>query len=83
MDNRFLIACITVLEDTDWIDLDWASAETQISDATAAAHQRVEGLTHILSGYLPSTGATVVEMFLDFEKSSAAIQCDVLSPGSA
>ena len=63
-----LLACIAVLEETGWIDLDWATVETQISHAIAAAHQGAEGLKHILSGYLPSTGAGAVGMFFGFRK---------------
>lgn len=63
-----LLACIAVLEETGWIDLDWTSVETQISHAIAAAHQGAEGLKHILSGYLPSTGAAAVGMFFGFRK---------------
>jgi uncharacterized membrane protein (Fun14 family) len=63
-----LLACIAVLEETGWIGLDWATVETQISHAIAAAHQGAEGLKHILSGYLPSTGAGAVGMFFGFRK---------------
>ena len=63
-----LLACIAVLEETGWIDLDWTSVEAQISHAIAAAHQGAEGLKHILSGYLPSTGAAAVGMFFGFRK---------------
>jgi uncharacterized membrane protein (Fun14 family) len=63
-----LLACIAVLQDTGWIDLDWASVEAQISHAIAAAHQGAQGLKHILSGYLPSTGAGAVGMFFGFRK---------------
>jgi uncharacterized membrane protein (Fun14 family) len=63
-----LLACIAVLENTGWIDLDWAAVETQISHAVAAAHQGAQGLKHILSGYLPSTGAGAVGMFFGFRK---------------
>ena len=63
-----LLACIAVLQDTGWIDLDWASVEAQISHAIAAARQGAEGLKHILSGYLPSTGAGAVGMFFGFRK---------------
>jgi uncharacterized membrane protein (Fun14 family) len=63
-----LLACIAVLEDTGWIDLDWTAVETQISHAIAAVHQGAEGLKHILSGYLPSTGAGAVGMFFGFRK---------------
>ena len=63
-----LLACIAVLEDTGWIDLNWTSVETQISHSIAAVHQGAEGLKHILSGYLPSTGAAAVGMFFGFRK---------------
>jgi len=63
-----LLACIAVLEETGWIDLDWTSVETQISHAIAAAHQGAEGLKHILSGFLPSTGAAAVGMFFGFRQ---------------
>jgi uncharacterized membrane protein (Fun14 family) len=63
-----LLACIAVLEETGWIDLDWTSVEAQISHAVAAAQQGAQGLKHILSGYLPSTGAAAVGMFFGFRK---------------
>jgi uncharacterized membrane protein (Fun14 family) len=63
-----LLACIAVLEETGWIDLDWTTVETQISHAIAAAHQGAQGLKHVLSGYLPSTGAGAVGMFFGFRK---------------
>jgi uncharacterized membrane protein (Fun14 family) len=63
-----LLACIAVLEDTGWIDLDWTAVETQISHAITAVHRGAEGLKHILSGYLPSTGAGAVGMFFGFRK---------------
>jgi len=63
-----LRTCIAVLEDTGWINLDWTAVETHISHVIAAAHQGAEGLKHILSGYLPSTGAGAVGMFFGFRK---------------
>jgi uncharacterized membrane protein (Fun14 family) len=63
-----LLAGIAVLEETGWIDLDWASVEIQISHAIAATHQGAQGIKHILSGYLPSTGAAAVGMFFGFRK---------------
>ena len=63
-----LLAGIAVLEETGWVNLDWASVETQISHAIAATHQGAQGLKHILSGYLPSTGAAAVGMFFGFRK---------------
>lgn len=61
-----LLSCIAVLENIGWIDLDWASVETQISHVIVAAHQGAEGLKHILSGYLPSTGHERLECSSDF-----------------
>ena len=63
-----LLASIAVLEETGWIDLDWTSVEAQISHAIAAAQQGAQGFKHILSGYLPSTGAGAVGMFFGFRK---------------
>jgi uncharacterized membrane protein (Fun14 family) len=63
-----LLAGIAVLENTGWIDLDWTAVEAQISHAIAAVHRGTEGLRHILSGYLPSTGAGAVGMFFGFRK---------------
>ena len=63
-----LLACVAVLENTGWIDLDWTAVETHISHAIGAVHQGTEGLRHILSGYLPSTGAGAVGMFFGFRK---------------
>jgi uncharacterized membrane protein (Fun14 family) len=63
-----LLAGVAVMEETGWIDLDWASVETQIRHAIAATQQGAQGLKHILSGYLPSTGAAAVGMFFGFRK---------------
>lgn len=63
-----LLAGIAVLQETGWIDLDWTTVETQISHAIAAAQQGAQGLKHVLSGYLPSTGAGAVGMFFGFRK---------------
>ncbi len=63
-----LLAGIAVLEETGWIDLDWTSVEAQISHVIAATQQGAQGLKHILSGYLPSTGAAAVGMFFGFRK---------------
>lgn len=63
-----LLAGIAVLENTGWIDLDWTTLETQISHGIAAVHRGAEGLKHILSGYLPSTGAGAAGLFFGFLK---------------
>ena len=63
-----LLACIAVLEDTGWIDLNWTSVETQISHSIAAVQEGAQGLKRLLSGYLPSTGAGAVGVFFGFRK---------------
>lgn len=63
-----LLAGLAVLQDTGWIDLDWAAVETQISHSIAALQQGAQGLRHLLSGYLPSTGAGAVGVFFGFRK---------------
>jgi len=63
-----LLAGLAVLQDTGWIDLDWAAVETQISHSIAAVQQGAQGLRHLLSGYLPSTGAGAVGVFFGFRK---------------
>jgi uncharacterized membrane protein (Fun14 family) len=63
-----LLAGIALLEETGWIDLDWTAVETQINHAITAAQLGAQGLRHILSGYLPSTGAGAVGMFFGFRK---------------
>ena len=63
-----LLASIAILENTGWIDLDWMAIETQINQGIAAVHRGAEGLKHILSGYLPSTGAAAAGVFFGFRK---------------
>ena len=63
-----LLAGIAVLQDTGWIDLDWAAVETQISHSIAAIQQGAQGLKRLLSGYLPSTGAGAIGVFFGFRK---------------
>jgi uncharacterized membrane protein (Fun14 family) len=63
-----LLAGIAVFEEIGWIDLEWAAVEAQIHHVIAAAQQGAQGLKHILSGYLPSTGAGAVGMFFGFRK---------------
>ena len=63
-----LLTCIAVLDDTGWIDFDWTTVEAQIGHAISAMRQGAEGFKHILSGYLPSTGAGAVGMFFGFRK---------------
>ena len=65
-----LLACIAVLVNTGWIDLDRTAVVMahQVVLAIAAAHRGAEGIKHILSGYLPSTGAGAAGMFFGFRK---------------
>ena len=65
-----LLACIAVLVNTGWIELDRTAVVVahQVVLAIAAAHREAEGIKHILSGYLPSMGAGAAGMFFGFRK---------------
>ena len=63
-----LLAGIAILENSGWIDLDWTAVETQITRGITTVHRGAEGLKHILSGYLPSTGAGAAGVFFGFRK---------------
>jgi len=63
-----ILAAITLLKNSGWIDLDWGSVETQVSQAAASIQQGAQGLRQTLSGYLPSAGAGAVGAFFGFRK---------------
>ena len=62
------LASIGALKATGWIDLDWASIETQISQAIQWVHGEAEGLKNLLAGFLPSAGAAGAGSFFGFRK---------------
>jgi len=63
-----ILAAVTLLKNTGWIDLDWGSVETQVGQAAASIHQGAQGLRQTLSGYLPSAGAGAAGVFFGFRK---------------
>lgn len=63
-----ILASITLLKNSGWIDLDWGSVETQVGQAAASIQQGAQGLRQTLSGYLPSAGAGAVGAFFGFRK---------------
>lgn len=63
-----ILASITLLKNSGWIDLDWGSVEIQVGQAAASIHQGAQGLRQTLSGYLPSAGAGAVGAFFGFRK---------------
>jgi uncharacterized membrane protein (Fun14 family) len=62
------LACIGALKATGWMDLDWASIETQMSQAIQWLHGEAEGLKNLLAGFLPSAGAAGAGSFFGFRK---------------
>ncbi|HJT22442.1 MAG TPA: FUN14 domain-containing protein [Nitrospira sp.] len=63
-----LLVSMAMLKNMEWIDIDWAGVETQISHGLSLLHQGAEGLKQTLSGYLPSAGAAAAGMFFGFRK---------------
>ncbi|MDH4186503.1 MAG: FUN14 domain-containing protein [Nitrospira sp.] len=63
-----LLAAFAVLEETGWINLDWTTLESHITYSITALRLGTLELKHLLSGYLPSTGAVAVGMFFGFLK---------------
>jgi len=63
-----VLACIAALKATGWINLDWASMESQISQAMQWLHGEAEGLKNLLTGFLPSAGAAGAGSFFGFRK---------------
>jgi uncharacterized membrane protein (Fun14 family) len=63
-----LLLCMAMLKNMEWIDVDWAGLEAQISQGLSLLRQGAEGLRQTLSGYLPSAGAAAAGMFFGFRK---------------
>jgi uncharacterized membrane protein (Fun14 family) len=62
------LACMGALKATGWMNLDWASIETQISQAIQWLHGEAEGVKNLLTGFLPSAGAAGAGTFFGFRK---------------
>ena len=63
-----VLAGIAGLKGTGWIDLDWATVETQVRQSITAIQRGAEGLKQFLSGILPSAGAATAGAFFGFRK---------------
>lgn len=63
-----VLAGIAGLKSTGWIDLDWATVETQVREGITAIQRGAEGLKQFLSGILPSAGAATAGAFFGFRK---------------
>ena len=63
-----VFAGIALLKGTGWLDLDWASIETQVQQSMVYLQRGAEGLKHFLSGALPSAGAGTAGAFFGFRK---------------
>jgi uncharacterized membrane protein (Fun14 family) len=63
-----VLASIAVLKATGWLDLDWASIETQVSQGMRWLQGEAEGLKNLVAGFLPSAGAAGAGAFFGFRK---------------
>jgi uncharacterized membrane protein (Fun14 family) len=63
-----ILICIAALKATGWMNLDWASIETQISQGMRWLQGEAEGLKNLLAGFLPSAGAAGAGAFFGFRK---------------
>lgn len=62
------VACIAVMKSTGWLNLDWPSIETQVSESIRWLHGEAEGLKTLLTGFFPSAGAAGAGTFFGFRK---------------
>ncbi len=56
------------LQHTGKINLDWASIQAHISQSLAWLHGELGALKHFVTGYLPSTGAGLVGIFMGLRR---------------
>jgi uncharacterized membrane protein (Fun14 family) len=63
-----IIAGIAVLKATGWLNLDWASIETHLSQSIRWLQGEAEGLKNLLTGVFPSAGAAGAGTFFGFRK---------------
>ena len=63
-----VLACAAALKGTGWINLDWASIESYVSQSLSRLNGEAEGLKNLLTGYLPSAGAGGAGVFFGFRK---------------
>ena len=62
------LAAVAALKTTGWLNLDWASIETQVSQSMTWLHGEAEGMRTLLAGFLPSAGAAGAGTFFGFRK---------------
>ncbi len=63
-----ILACIAALKATGWLDLDWTSIETQVSQGMRWLQGEAEGLKNLVAGFLPSAGAAGAGAFFGFRR---------------
>ena len=63
-----VLAGVAALKTTGWLELDWASIETQLSQGMRWLQGEAEGLKNLLTGILPSAGAAGAGTFFGFRK---------------
>ena len=64
-----LVAAITLLKATGWVDLDWAAWQHHVSSNFTWIKSQAGGFKQFLFGFLPSAGAAGTGLFLGFRRS--------------
>jgi uncharacterized membrane protein (Fun14 family) len=62
------VSLLGVLKWTGWIEADWNGLQQEIQQSLTWLHHGVEGLKHLVTGYLPSAGAAATGLFLGFRR---------------
>jgi len=62
------LTVIATLKSVGWIDFDWASIESNVSQSLHWLNGEAEGLKTFLAGYLPSAGAGGAGLYFGFRK---------------
>ncbi len=59
-----VLVAITVAKQTGLIELDWAALQAHVSQSLAWLHGELGAVKHFLMGYIPSTAAACVGIFM-------------------
>jgi len=63
-----ILAAVASLKSAGWIDLDWTSFESHVSQSLSWLNGKAEGLKTLLTGWLPSAGAGGAGVYFGFRK---------------
>jgi len=63
-----IFAIVATMKATGWLNLDWISIESQVSETIRWLQGEAEGIKNLVSGFLPSAGAAGAGTFFGFRK---------------